>query len=88
MRELIWAASIASRLCLSTHTQHCLVDCCGTLGTSDLPADTLALHRALVRYSQLVRSAAADYRPAVRPSEQVRAPHNDRTARRITADVA
>ena len=79
MREVLWAASVLTRA-LSTHMQHSLVDCCGTLGSSDLPADTLALHRALVRYSQLVRSAAADYRPAVRPSEQVRAPHNDRTA--------
>ena len=84
MREVLWAASVLTRA-LSTHMQHSLVDCCGTLGNSDLPADTLALHQALVRYSQLVRSVAVAYRPAVRPSDRVLASHNDRKPRRITA---
>lgn len=64
MRELLWAASELTRA-LSLHTQHALVDCCGTHGTGDLAADTRTLHAALMRYSQLVRLVAAEYAPVI-----------------------
>lgn len=87
IRELLWAASVLTRA-LSTHMQHSLIDCCGTLGANDLAADTVNLHRALVRYGQLVRSVAADYRHAVRPGDDALPLYVDRAARRISAEVA
>ena len=66
MRELLWSASELNRA-LAIHTQHALVDCSGSHGTGDLASDTRALHGALVRYAQLVRVVANEYRDVVRP---------------------
>lgn len=60
MRELLRAASELNRA-LALHTQHALVDCCGTHGTGDLATDAAVLHRALVRYAQLVAALASEY---------------------------
>ena len=92
LRELLWAASVLTRA-LSTHMQHSLVNCCGSLGTSNLAVETVDLHRALTRYSELVRVVAADYRPIVRVSgeplhDDARPLHGDRSMRLQSAEVA
>lgn len=60
--ELLDTANALSRA-LVTHTRHALVHRTGTHGTGDLTADARTLHCALRRYSQVVRSIAADYQP-------------------------
>lgn len=84
MRELLWVASELTRA-LATHTQHSLVDCCGTHGTGDLASDTRALHDALTRYAHLVHQAAVDYRPVVRPDADVRMLRAERPQPRYAA---
>jgi hypothetical protein len=64
MRELLWSASELTRA-LSLHTQHALVDCCGTHGNGNLAMDTVALHSALTRYAELIHHIAIEYRVVV-----------------------
>lgn len=86
MRELLWAASELTRA-LSVHTQHALVDCCGSHGISDLAMDTRSLHRALGRYETLVSAVAAEYRDTVSGGEIQSTATADRRGRGIAEAV-
>lgn len=64
LRTLLAATAELNRT-LSTYSQHALVHCHGTAGTSDLSADTVALDNALRTFCAEIESVARDYGDAV-----------------------
>lgn len=64
LRSLLAATAELHRT-LSTYSQHALVHCHGTAGTSDLSADTAALDQALRTFCAEIESVARDYGDAV-----------------------
>jgi hypothetical protein len=64
LRTLLTATSELNRT-LATYSQHALVHCHGTAGTSDLSADTVALDHALRAFCAEIAEVARDYDDAV-----------------------
>ncbi len=76
LRTLLAATAELNRI-LATYSQHALVHCQGTAGTSDLSADTAALDQALRTFSGEIAAVARDYGDAVnRPRRSpIEGPH-------------
>jgi dTDP-4-dehydrorhamnose reductase len=64
LRTLLAATAELNRT-LATYSQHALVHCHGTAGTSDLSADTAALDQALRTFCAEIEEVARDYDDAV-----------------------
>lgn len=64
LRALLNSAAELNRT-LAVYSQHALVHCHGTAGTSDLTADTSALDRALRNFGAEIEAVALEYDDAV-----------------------
>lgn len=92
MRALLVITADLNRA-LSTYSQHALVHCQGTAGTSDLSADTAALTEALHAFCREIRQIAKEYDHVNRPAEPFAPPIDARApleswAPRVVDDLA